>query len=150
MQEEFVMTGDIVMFDFLTDCKVMLIPPIIPIVGSSTHTITPAGMKGCIEGDETKVRLVASYVILPEGYFIPGTAQATISKLNDDQLSTQTKCDKKAVILKGTEFEAKLQVMMPCMTPNKATGIPEPHSTMSFDGKGEFQIMMPRKVTDAK
>ena len=101
------------------------------------------GMKGCIDGDDRKVKLPTSYNSPP---YLGGMGMAFIKKLNGDQLSKKTTSKKKAVMLKGTKFDAEFTVTVPAMQPTP-TG-PVPDTTLKYQGKGQF-ITTNTTVTDA-
>ena len=124
------------MFEPKVGAAMIITPPTMPISGTGAHTVMM--MKGCLEGDEKNVSLPVSYMVPPD-YFIPGMGLMKIKKLNKDQLSKKTKCSNKKIILKGTKFDSEMTVTMPAQTINKASGAPEPHTTTSFAGKGQFQ-----------
>ncbi len=143
MSTELIKTGDIVMFEIAVGAAKIISPPTIPISGTGTDTVMFT--KGCLEGDEKKVKLPVFYISPP--YVIPGNALMTIKKLNKDQLSKKTKCDNKKIILKGSSFDTEMNVTVPAMKVNEATGVPEPSTTMKYSGKGNF-ITTNTAVTD--
>lgn len=111
--------------------KALLVVAPVPINGTGTHSVMM--MKGCVEGDEMKVKLPTSYNAPP---YLGGMGMAFIKKLNKDQLSKKTKCKNKAVILKGTKFDAEFTVTVPAQQPTPSGPVPD--TTLKYQGKGQF------------
>jgi hypothetical protein len=101
--------------------------------GSGPATIN--GSKMCVEGDEKDVS-VPGVMYLTPSYTIPGTGTLSIDALASDQIATKTKTGGKAVLLKGSQFTAKLEVQSPAQQPT-STG-PVPDGTPSYSGNGMF------------
>ena len=123
--EQIIRTGDQAQFMPNFGAAVLLAPAITTITGTAA-TVSAAGMTACVEGDEKSV--VCLGIPYVSGSFVtPGTCTLTIQQLGGDQLSRKTKIGGKAVIVKGTTFTAKMQVMSPAMQPNPpAPPIPDP------------------------
>jgi hypothetical protein len=82
------------------------------------------------------------------GSFVtPGTCTLTIQQLGSDQLSMKTTIGGKKVIVKGTTFTAKMQVMSPAMQPNPPPAAPTPDPVPMNTGTGMF-ITSNMLVTD--
>jgi hypothetical protein len=60
----------------------------------------------------------------------------TIDSLAPNQKGVQTKCGGKAVLLKGSTFTAKLQVMSPAQQPTATGPVPDPMT--QYTGTGMF------------
>ena len=155
MSEELIMTNDSVVFDTASfmqgDPTLKFITPVlpIPIMGSGSHTISPLGAKGCLEGDEQKVQLPGVMFNKPPAYPLPGSGTFFIDKLNKDQLSQKTTCDGKKLILKGTQFDAVFTVMSPpCQSPPPTSGGLPDTAKFEYKGKGSF-LPKQKDVTDA-
>ncbi len=132
------------MFDTLSFMKseptLKFMMPVLPLplmMGSGTDTVMM--MKGCLEGDEQKVKLPGIMFAKPPAYPVPGVGMFSIDKLGGDQLSKKTKCDGKKLILKGSEFDAVFTVMSPPMQlPPPASGGAPDTSKFEYKGKGKF------------
>lgn len=108
---------------------------IVPIPG----TITASGdasfgsKKLCIDGDEKSVEVQNVPYIAPP--FVGGMGTLKIVSLASDQLAKHTKSTGKNVILKGSQFDAKLEVSVKGTDPS--SGSKDPMSEYS-GGKGMF------------
>lgn len=96
---------------------------------------TLAGKKICLEGDEASVE-VAGCNYIAGGYVIPGAGTLKISKLGADQVAKKSK-NNKAVMLKGSMFDAEFEVASPAKQP-APPGPPVPDSNAKYSGKGQF------------
>ncbi|XXT24939.1 hypothetical protein WME94_25735 [Sorangium sp. So ce429] len=103
--------------------------------GSGPATLN--GKKLCVEGDEGKVSVANCSYVIP-GYSIPGKGTLKISALGSDQKAKKTKTGDKAVLLKGTKFDATFEVQNPAKQPPKGPGPPIPDATLKYQGKGMF------------
>lgn len=74
--------------------------------GSGPATIN--GKKICVEGDEQNVSVPGCVYNAPP--YMGGTCTLKIDALADDQIATKTKTGGKAVLLKGSQFDAKFEV----------------------------------------
>ncbi|WP_438044722.1 hypothetical protein [Sorangium sp. So ce128] len=103
--------------------------------GSGPGTLK--GKKLCVEGDEGEVSVANCSYVIP-GYSIAGKGTLKISALGSDQKAKKTRTGDKAVLLKGTTFEATFEVQNPAKQPPKGPGPPIPDSTLKYQGKGMF------------
>lgn len=111
-----------------------LMPPIpIPgfLTGSGPVKLSSAAI--CLEGDEKKVKMPASYT--SGSHTTPGLCLLTIESLEENHLSKKTKYKDKKILLKGGNFKAKLQVLLPAMIPGTP---PIPDLTFQYHGEGSF------------
>lgn len=108
---------------------------IVPIPGTITGSGdgTFNGAKVCIEGDESSVEVQnVPYIAAP---YIGGMGTLKIVSLAGDQVAKHTHSSGTKVILKGSTFDAKLEVSVKGTDPS--TGSPDPMSEYS-GGKGMF------------
>jgi hypothetical protein len=113
---------------------------VIPVPGQITGSgeATLNGTKVCIEGDESSVKVQGVTYFTPV-YSIPGTGTLLIDKLGSDQVAEHTRSGDTALILKGSNFDAKFQVQAPAMQPPPGTAPPVPDATPEYGGgKGSF------------
>ena len=133
MTDYVLMEGDLAMF--------------LPTFGAATVVVRPGTLQGtgktaltgkkiCLEGDESKVAVQGCLYITPQ-YSVPGTGTLKISKLGGDQTSKKTKSGNKPVMLKGSSFTAKFEVLAPAIDP--VSGAPD--ATPSYSGSGNFMSM---------
>ncbi|HEU0015544.1 MAG TPA: hypothetical protein VFQ45_17845 [Longimicrobium sp.] len=133
MADSILMTGDMVMFIPAFSPAV-----IVPVPG----TLAGTGRAGigkkpvCVDGDEKNV-VVPGVVYMTPSHPIPGVGILTIAALGGDQKAKKTKCGGKAVLLKGSTFDAKLQVTAPAQQP-APPGPPVPDANAEYKGKGQF------------
>jgi hypothetical protein len=133
--EQIIRSGDQVQFMPNFGAAVLLAPAITTITGSAA-TVSAVGMTACVEGDEKTV-VLPGIPYMSGSFVTPGTCTLTIQQLGADQLSRKTKIGGKAVIVKGTTFTAKMQVMSPAMQPNPpAPPVPDPVAVNT--GQGMF------------
>ena len=130
MADFVILSGDQAVFD-------SSFPPaiVVPVPGtiSAGNQASSSRISVCVEGDESTV--IASGAVYTSGSFVtPGTGTLTIESLGSDQVAQQAKSGGKALILKGSQFRAKLQVMSPAIDPS--SGTPDPVS--SYSGTGSF------------
>jgi hypothetical protein len=100
----------------------------------------PGTLKGkrlCVEGDEDQVSVPNCSYMTP-AYCIPGMGTLWIAALGSDQKAKKTKTGNKAVLLKGTQFDATFEVQNPAKQPPKGPGPPIPDATPKYRGKGMF------------
>jgi Contractile injection system spike tip protein len=98
---------------------------------------TAEGRKICVDGDESQVEVPGcSYVAPP--HTIPGVGTLKISALADDQKATKTNTGGKAVLLKGSQFDATFEVQAPAQQPPPGPGSPVPDATKEYSGNGTF------------
>ena len=131
--KQIIINGDMVQF-MPTLSGGALMPPVpqmTPIEGTGTTKI--GGEPICIEGDEKSVELKGMNYMAP-GFPIPGNGTFKIQKLGGDQLTKKSKCDKKAIIVKGTVFTAAFKVDSPAKQLPNMGGAPDP--LKQYTGQG--------------
>lgn len=131
MADSAIITGDQVQFLPAQGAATLLAPAMIPISGTGTMAVM--GKPVCLEGDEANVQMPVPYIAGP--YSIPGMGLLKINALAGDQLSKKLMNGKK-VILKGSQFDAVMEVTAPAQQPTP-TG-PVPDGTPKYTGKGQF------------
>lgn len=129
--DKIILQGDQAMFQPTMGAAVLIGNLSIPINGSGTMTVT--GKKVCLEGDEKNVQLPINYIQGP--YIIPGMGILKITGLAGDQLSKKT-VNNKALILKGSTFQAEMQVTAPAQQPTPSGPVPD--ATPKYSGMGQF------------
>ena len=100
----------------------------------------PATLNGkniCVDGDEQNVSVPGCMYIAGQ-YSIPGTGTLKIDSLAGDQVATKTQTGGTAVMLKGSQFNAKFEVQSPAQQPPPGPGSPIPDSTTQYSGQGTF------------
>ncbi|MCL4298063.1 MAG: hypothetical protein KJ077_20135 [Anaerolineae bacterium] len=114
----------------------VLLPPF-PIIGFLPTTINYARL--CVQGDEAKIPVIQAPVPYASiTYPVPGTGRLTIT-LNSDQIAQIARCGGQPVILKGTTFQVKLQVITPALFPPPPAPPLYPDSITTYTGTGAFQ-----------
>ncbi len=119
-----------------------------PTFGAATVVVRPGNLAGtgkakaagkplCVDGDEKKVLVPGCTYMTPQ-YTIPGVGTLSIQSLGGDQKTSKTKCGGKPVLIKGSTFTAKLQVMTPAQQPPPGPGSPIPDATPQYSGSGSF------------
>lgn len=132
MPDYILTTGDTVMFK--------------PSFGAATVVVAPGTLSGtgrglvggkplCVKGDEAMVIVPGCMYQTPQ-YSMPGIGILSIASLAGDQVAQKTKSGGKPVLLKGSDFTAKFQVMSPAMQPT--AGGPVPDATPQYSGNGSF------------
>lgn len=129
MSDYILTTGDTVMFK--PPFGAAIVTPQ-PGTLSGTGRAKVGGMIVCVEGDEASVIVPGCQYIAPP-YVTPGVGILSIDSLASDQIATKTKSGGKAVLLKGGDFNAKFQVVVPAMDP-----VPAPDTTTEYSGNGVF------------
>ena len=120
----------------------------IPAFGAAVVVVLPGTLSGsgpatlngknvCVDGDEKDVS-VPGCMYIASPYVIPGTGTLTIDKLADDQVAEKTNTGGEAVLLKGSQFDAKFTVDSPAQQPPPGPGSPIPDSTPEYSGNGMF------------
>jgi hypothetical protein len=123
--DQIIRTGDQAQFNPNFGAAILLAPAIGVITGSAA-TVMVAGMIACVEGDEKSV-VVPGIPYMSGSFVTPGVCTLTIQMLGADQTSKKTRIGGRPVILKGTTFTARMQVLSPAMQPNPpAPPIPDP------------------------
>jgi hypothetical protein len=125
--------GTMVQFMPVFGIAVVLTPLPTTISGSAANS-TVAGKPICLEGDERDVASSGCAYIAPP-YVTPGVGTLKIMQLNADQLSPTSSCEGKKAILKGTMFQAVLEVQTPATIPGLGTPDPMPKH---MGGMGQF------------
>ncbi|MBO1349143.1 MAG: hypothetical protein EBE86_017920 [Hormoscilla sp. GUM202] len=112
---------------------------VVPVLGilAGTGKGTINKKQICVDGDEKKV-IVSGCAYMTPVYSIPGVGTLTIDSLGGNQKAKKTKSGGKPVLLKGSTFKAKFQVMVPAMQPPKGPTPPIPDSTPQYSGNGTF------------
>ena len=119
----------------------------LPVFGPATVVVRPGIMQGtgktalsgkkiCLQGDEGKLMVPGCAYITPQ-YSIPGVGVLKISALGGNQTSKKAKSGSKAIILKGSTFTAKFEVLTPAQQPVPAAP-PVPDATPQYSGSGNF------------
>lgn len=128
--------GDTAMFLPTFGVAVVIVRPGI-LKGSGPATL--GGKKLCVDGDEKKLTVPGCTYMTPQ-YSIPGLGTLSIESLAPNQKATKTQTGGKAVLLKGTQFTAKFEVMTPAMQPPAPPAIPSPvpDAMRSYTGMGMF------------
>jgi hypothetical protein len=110
----------------------------VPLVGSSSKTLV-GGKPACLEGDELPPPLQSSMPYMSPPFVTPGTGTFSLILLPTNK-SSMLKESGKAVLLKGTVFQAKFQVASPAMMP-APPGPPVPDPVMVKMGPAQFITM---------
>jgi hypothetical protein len=134
MADLILITGDKAMFNPAFGAAIVVVQPG-NLVGTGKNNIggKPAG----VQGDEKKVIVPGCTYMTPQ-YSIPGVGTLMIDSLGGDQIAKKTKSGGKAVLLKGSTFTAKFQVMAPALQPPPGPGPPIPDATPQYIGTGNF------------
>jgi Contractile injection system spike tip protein len=120
----------------------------LPAFGAATVVVQPGtlkasgpatveGKKICVDGDESQVEVTGCAYVAPP-HTIPGTGTLKIAALGNDQKATKTNDGGKAVLLKGSQFDAKFEVQSPAQQPPPGPGSPIPDTLTQYSGKGTF------------
>lgn len=95
------------------------------------------GQAVCVEGDEKNVVISCKYI--SGAFTIPGEGTLKIDSLGNDQKATKTNSGGKPVLLQGSLFTAKFEVILPAMQPQPAPSSPIPDQNTSYTGNGTFE-----------
>ena len=134
MSDFIIIDGDTAMFLPAFGAAVVVVQPgTITGSGPATHD----GTSLCVEGDESSVSVPGCMYMTPQ-YSIPGTGTLSIDSLASDQVATKTKTGDTALLLKGSQFNAKFEVQSPAQQPPPGTSPPIPDATPSYSGNGMF------------
>lgn len=134
MSDFVLVTGDLAVFN----------PPfgkavVVPVPGTlaGTGRASVGHLPVCVDGDEAAVVVPGvSYVSPP--FVVPGVGILSIDALGADQKAIRTTSGGKPVLLKGSTFQAKFQVVVPAMQPNPpAPPVPDPVASYA-GGTGMF------------
>jgi hypothetical protein len=132
MSDFVIINNDTALFDPAFGPAVVAVQPG-TIKGTATCRI--AGQAVCLEGDESSV-VVAGCTYISGSFCIPGTGTLKIAGLSTDQVAVKTTSDGKAVILKGSIFNAKFEVASPAQMPSSGPPVPDP--VPQYAGTGRF------------
>jgi hypothetical protein len=135
MADFILMTGDKAMFNPTFGQAIVGVQPG-DLIGSGKAQIN--GKLVCVDGDEKNVMVPGCTYTTPQ-YSIPGVGMLSIQSLAANQKAQKTKSGNKPVLLKGSSFQAKFQVMTPAQQPT-ATGL-VPDATPQYSGTGTFTTM---------
>lgn len=108
---------------------------IVPVPGVITGTaqVKSNGLAACVIGDEASVQ-VPGVVYTSGAFATPGVGLVTILALGGDQQAQQGKSAGRPFILKGSTFQAQMQVLAPAINPS--SGVPDP--VPLYFGSGQF------------
>jgi hypothetical protein len=127
-----------------------------PTFGKATVGVRPGRLTGtgrakvkgktiCIDGDEKKVTVPGCTYTSPPNV-TPGVGTLSIQSLAANQKAKRVKSGGKAVLLKGSTFTAKFQVLAPATLPPP---VPTPDTILQYPGMGTFTTSnMRAKGTD--
>lgn len=124
-----IINGDKLQFDTKFGDKT--VTPVGPAIILGTGKATINNQPICIQGDEKKVSVQATY--FTSTYVTPGTGILTISSLADDQQAKFFTAET-AVIVEGSQFNARFQPVSPARDPSQK---PDP-ALSPVSGKGKF------------
>jgi hypothetical protein len=127
-----VIHGDQAIFDPQFPPAVVTAPP--GVISGSSKGKSNAFIV-CVEGDESTV-VVSGAVYFTPSFPIPGVGTLTIVSLNADQKAQKAKSSGRVVILKGTKFQARLQVSAPASVTTPGGQVFDPNPT--YSGTGSF------------
>ncbi|MBP5974995.1 hypothetical protein HW132_20205 [Brasilonema sp. CT11] len=127
-------TGDQAMFIPTFGKAIVVVRPGF-LIGSGRAKVQ--GKTICVEGDEKKV-IVPGCPYTSPPHLIPGAGILTIQSLAANQKARRVKSGGKAVLLKGSTFTAKFQVILPATQP---TIPPKPDTTLQYSGTGTFMTI---------
>lgn len=140
MKDFVLRTGDKAIFDASFPPATVTAQPGV-ITGSGLATIDDATV--CVEGDEATVVVTGATYLLP-GYS-PGVGIVTITGLAADQMAAKGTSNGRALLLRGSRFEAQLQVVTPGIQTSPAAA---PDPTPMYSGGGKFETA--NAVTEAE
>jgi hypothetical protein len=104
-----------------------------PGILTGTGRATVNGAIVCVQGDEASAMVVGAAYMTP-AFPTPGLGILTITGLAPDQVSTKATTGGRAVLLRGSRFQAQLQVLAPAVNPG--SGAPDP--VPLYVGSGSF------------
>ncbi|QIS23528.1 hypothetical protein [Nocardia terpenica] len=113
----------------------------VPLAGSSKK-MTVEQMPVCLEGDELPESLQISLVYTTSTHTIPGSGNLTLT-LTAANKTAKTKCEGKAILIKGGDFTAKFDVTTPAQQPGSP---PTPDPQQVKNGTAKF-VTTNRKTT---
>ncbi|MEH2352911.1 hypothetical protein [Nostoc sp.] len=134
MPDFILITGDRVIFNPTFQKAIVVVRPAF-LTGTGRATVNKKTI--CIDGDERKVFVPGcSYTSPPN--ITPGTGILSIQSLAFNQRARRVKSRLRAVLLKGTIFTAKFQVILPAQIPPTPTSPPIPDPIRIYLGTGFF------------
>ena len=104
---------------------------------SATGPATLNGKKICVDGDEKKVSVPATYTT--PLYSIPGAGTLKIQSLEPNQKATERSTGGKKVLLKGAKFIATFEVQSPAQFQPPGTNPPQLDQMKQYVGTGSFE-----------
>jgi hypothetical protein len=132
MLDSILISGDQAIFNPIF-AKAIVLPLPGFLIGSGRAKVQ--GRTIYVEGDEKKV-IVPPCAYTSPPFVTPGTGRLSIESLAANQKARRVKSGGKAVLLKGSTFKAKFQVILP------ATQVPPippaPDTTLQYSGTGTF------------
>jgi Contractile injection system spike tip protein len=131
MSDFILITGDQAMFIPIFGKAIVVVRPGI-LTGTGKATVNKKTI--CINGDEKKV-IVPGCPYTSPPFIIPGAGILSIQSLAANQKARRVKSGGKAVLLKGSTFTAKFQVMLPATQPSIP---PIPDTILQYSGTGTF------------
>jgi len=94
------------------------------------------GRPPALVGDEA--RWESAPVAYIDGDFVtPGAGVARVTRLADDQKTTVVECEGRAVVIRGTLFEAEFHVTSPATKPTPGGPVPDPVAVKT-NGQGRL------------
>jgi len=123
-----ILSNDQVMFD--ASFSPAIIVPVPGVITGSSQAQSGA-VPACVVGDEASVQ-VPGVAYTSGAFTIPGVGMLTILALGGDQQAVQGKSGGKPFILKGSVFQAQLQVLAPASNPVAVDPVP------IYFGTGQF------------
>lgn len=127
-----VLSNDQAIFDPVFSAAIVVPAPGV-ITGSAPQNSN--GVTACVVGDEASV--VVPGVTYTVGALVGGVGTLSILVLGPDQQARNATSGGRPLILKGTQFRAQLQVIVPATNPNSGVTDPVP---IHF-GAGRFQTV---------
>lgn len=132
MADYILITGDQAIFQPTFGPAIVTVLPGI-LIGSGPATVNYVPM--CLQGDEAKV-IVPGCPYISGSFSIPGVGMLMIDSLAPDQLTMKTTYQNKPIMLKGSNFIAKFQVLVPAIM--MAGPVPVPDPVPIYMGQGSF------------
>ena len=133
MPDNILRTGDLAIFDRVMGQAIMLMHYSKALQGSSSLSIN--GKNCCMVNDEKQV--IIHHCVYNAPPYLNGKGILFIESLGEDQQTKFYKIDEKAVILKGSKFNALFVVMSPAsFIDSKLILDPRP----TYRGQGHFQV----------
>jgi hypothetical protein len=132
---DFVMkTGDMVKITIPPPAVIPTLEAPAPLEGSG-EPVTINEMSVCLLGDELPEFLSEPMAYTAPPFTVPGMGTLRLT-LAPDNMTAQTRCGGKPLLIKGAPFEAMFTVMEPAMQPTPAGPVPDP--VMEKPGTAEF------------